>query len=440
MRLVLALLSACALGVCTLGARAQNATALAGFVRVEAGRFVLDGRPYHFSGANLWYGMHLGADAVGGDRARLARELDSLAARGLTNLRVMGAAEGPDTEPLRVHPTTQPSPGVYDERVLRGLDVLLAGMGARGMKAVVTLNNFFMWSGGMAQYVSWAEGTPIPYPSAEPGGATWDDFQNYAARFYANPEANRLFDAYLTAVVNRTNTVTGVRYRDDPAIMAWQLANEPRGFAETEAYLAWIDHAAGLIHRLDPNHLVSLGGEGKLQPGVGTAFERAARSPHLDYLTAHVWIENWGWYRPAKPDSSFAPAVGRALGYVADHAAIARAIGKPLVLEEFGVGRDGGALTPGAPALYRDVYYTLLLEALLKLAQEGPGVGGANVWGWAGEGVPPRPGGIWAVGDPLGGDPPHEQQGWYAFFFHDRATLDVLRRYAAAFSAIGQTP
>ena len=28
--------------------------------------------------------------------------------------------------------------------------------------------------------------------------------------------------------MNRTNTITGIPYRDDPTIMAWQLANEPR--------------------------------------------------------------------------------------------------------------------------------------------------------------------------------------------------------------------
>jgi len=54
------------------------------------------------------------------------------------------------------------SPGVYDQSVLDGLDYLIAQMGKRGMKAVLVLNNFWQWSGGMGQYVSWQEKTPIP--------------------------------------------------------------------------------------------------------------------------------------------------------------------------------------------------------------------------------------------------------------------------------------
>src|SRR5437868_3805487 len=67
------------------------------------------------------------------------------------------------------------------------------------------------------------------------------------------------------------NSVTGRLYRDDPAIMAWQLANEPRpggsdaaGKAHMRAYLAWIGSTARLIKTLDPNHLVSTGSEGTM--------------------------------------------------------------------------------------------------------------------------------------------------------------------------------
>ena len=35
------------------------------------------------------------------------------------------------------------------------------------------------------------------------------------------------FKTYVKTIVNRRNTITGVLYRDDPTIMAWDLANEP---------------------------------------------------------------------------------------------------------------------------------------------------------------------------------------------------------------------
>lgn len=64
------------------------------FVRVENGRFVLDGKPCYFLGTNFWYGPILGSKGPGGDRERLARELDTLAACGVTNLRVLVGADG----------------------------------------------------------------------------------------------------------------------------------------------------------------------------------------------------------------------------------------------------------------------------------------------------------------------------------------------------------
>lgn len=415
-------------------AHAQDPPADA-FVQVQDGQFVLDGAPYYFAGTNLWYGMNLGADLQEGDRERLIRELDLLEARGITNLRVLAGSEGPAGEPWRVHPAVQNAPGDYDERLLRGLDVLLAEMGKRDMKAVLVLNNFFQWSGGMAQYYAWASGTDIPYPMQD--GNTWDEFQHYATRFYESPEARQLFLDYLDALVHRTNTVTHAPYRDDPTIMAWQLANEPRGFARTELYIDWIEEAAGFLQRNAPNHLVSLGGEGKIEPVSGTAFERVSRLPMLDYLTAHIWIENWGWFDPQQPDTTFPVAIGRAMGYLADHVSIAHDVNKPLVVEEFGVSRDLGDYAPEAPTEYRDTYYRIVLEALHKLAQEGNVAAGSNVWGWSGEAKPVEPEAFWEPGQPLTGDPPHERQGWYGIYADDASTLGVLSHYARLMNALG---
>lgn len=409
------------------------------FVRVEDGLLVRDGAPYYFAGANLWFGMNLGSDGEGGDRERLIRELDRLDALGIDNLRVLAVSEGPSSEPWRVQPAVQNAPGEIDEALWEGLDFLLAELAARDMTAVLVLNNFFQWSGGMAQYVSWATGTPIPYPNA--GEHTWDEFQMYAARFYTNEDAMRMADDTIRRLVLRTNTVTGVPYRDDPTVMAWQLGNEPRGFQNSDAYVLWADRTAGLIQALDPNHLVSLGGEGKLQNGYDAPqpqFERVSRSPNLDYLTIHIWIENWGWYQPtaADPDASFYPAVANALAYLGDHAAIADELSKPVVVEEFGASRDGGTYDPAATTAYRDRYYRQLFGAVAYLAEAGRPVMGTNVWSWAGEARPLRPGEPWRVGDPLIGDPPHEDQGWYSIYDADANTQAVLAAHAERMRAL----
>ena len=408
------------------------------FVRVEDGRFILEGEPYYFTGANFWFGMNLGSDGPSGDHARLEAELDDMDSLGIRNLRVMASSEGPNSEPWRVKPALQPEPRVYDEDLLRGLDRLLYEMAERDMKAVLVLNNFFQWSGGMAQYVSWSTGTPIPYPVLEQGGATWDDFQRYSARFYADFDAQRLFLDFIYELIHRENHLTGILYRDDPTIMAWQLANEPRGFQHSDEYVEWVDKAAGFIQLMDPNHLVSLGGEGKLNPWEATQFERVSASPYLDYLTMHIWIVNWGWFDATRPEETFPTAVGRAMGYLADHVSIAKALEKPIVLEEFGASRDGGEFGIEAGTTYRDTYYTMMYEALLKLATEGNAVGGSNVWSWAGQGRPVMPGEAWKEGEAFTGDPPHEQQGWYSIYDADTTTLDIISRYASLMEALGR--
>jgi mannan endo-1,4-beta-mannosidase len=411
------------------------------FVRVRDGAFVIGDAPYHFTGVNLWFGMNLGADGdTHGDRARLVRELDHLERLGVKNIRLMASSEGPATEPQRVVPAVQNEPGRYDERLLRGLDFLLAEMAKRDMRGVLILNNFFQWTGGMAQYVSWATGQPIPYPERD--GHTWDEFQQFAARFYALDAAESLFERYVALVTGRRNTITGVVYRDDPTIMAWQLSNEPRGFAYSDAYVAWVDRIGAVIRRNAPNQLISLGGEGKLDrgtPGTGTQFERVSRSPFLDYLTIHLWIENWGWFDPTRPDSTWDRSIGRTMSYLADHVAIARAVNKPIVVEEFGVARDGRGFAPTTPVTYRDRYFRAVLEAVYYLASDSSTtVAGANVWSWSGEGTPVTPGAVWRRGDPWTGDPPHERQGWYSIYASDSSTLAIVATYARRMDGIGR--
>ena len=63
------------------------------FVHREGSRLFVGQRPYRFAGTNMWYAAYLGADARIGDRPRLSRELDRLAALGITNVRILGSSE-----------------------------------------------------------------------------------------------------------------------------------------------------------------------------------------------------------------------------------------------------------------------------------------------------------------------------------------------------------
>lgn len=103
------------------------------------------------------------------------------------------------------------------------MDFLLTEMGKRGMYAVVY--HYWQWSGGMSQYVNWSSGDVVPSPNATGGG---EKFMPYSARFYSDAKAVAMNCKYINTLVNRVNTYSGVLYKNDPKIMAWELANEPR--------------------------------------------------------------------------------------------------------------------------------------------------------------------------------------------------------------------
>ncbi|MCB0668476.1 MAG: cellulase family glycosylhydrolase [Saprospiraceae bacterium] len=359
------------------------------FVTVEDTHFMLEGQPYRFIGTNLWYGMHLGAPESG-DQERLVRELDRLMSLGVSNLRVMACSEGPVDEPWRVIPVLYDR-DYYNEDLCQGLDFLLYEMGRRDMKAVICLTNFWPWTGGMAQYVSWATSSDIPYPPPENGGS-WLRYQLYTSRFYSNPEAMEAYRSHIRQMVTRRNSCTGVLYTEDPVIMAWEIANEPRAVLRPKKYRSWIKESARLIKKLDPNHLVTIGSEGNTSSRwSGNNFTIDHAIEEIDYCTIHFWAENWGWYDP-RDISSLQKTMEQLDNYLNSHIQGALVIGKPLVLEEFGLARNEGAFDHSSEVTSRDDFFKHILNRYLSEMEHSSPFSGLNFWAWSGEGRPEKPG------------------------------------------------
>ncbi|CAA9484394.1 MAG: GH5_7 / GH5 / GH5_41 [uncultured Sphingomonadaceae bacterium] len=426
------------LGGLALAAAPATARPASPFVRVDGLRFRRGDATYPVIGANMWYAAYLGADRPYGDRARLGRELDRLRALGVNNVRILGASE---RSPLKgaVSPTFR-GPGVdYDPGLLGGLDRALAEIGRRGMTAVIYLNNFWEWSGGMAAYLTYVNGGR--YVEAVDPARPWTDFPDFVAGFYGDKRAVGLANDYIRALVTRTNSVTGRRYADDPAITAWQLANEPRP-AGTQAvydrvypaFLAWIRGNARLVKSLAPNHLVSTGSEGTIG-----CFQREDcavainATPDIDYVTAHIWPANWGWAKRDDLAGTYNAGAAKTRGYIDTHVALAKRLKKPLVIEEFGFPRDGGGFAPGGPTTFRDRYYRLIFDAVAAGARSGGPLAGANFWAWNGEGRARHADYRFRPGDTAYlGDPSHEPQGFYGVFDADRSTQAIIRDWARA--------
>jgi mannan endo-1,4-beta-mannosidase len=408
------------------------------YVRVDGDHFSLGGIPYYFAGTNLWYGCYIGSPGETGNRERLLRELDTLCAIGLTNLRILAASEESYLS-RSVRPAIQRSPGDLNDSLLQGMDFLLDEMGKRHMRAVLYLNNYWQWSGGMAAYISWAEGGRGADPDNPAEG--YRPFMAYAARFYSDHKADSLYHNYVKTIVSRRNSCNGRLYRDDPTILAWQLANEPRpgpgGEGDLEVFGRWLDAAAAYIHALDPHHLVSTGNEGSVTTGFRIKpYITVHSSKNIDYLTFHLWPKNWGWFDPARIDETLPTTEEKAISYINEHIAAARELDKPIVLEEFGMARDSGKCAPESPTTARDRYYTEVLDTLFASARSGGPVAGSNFWGWGGLAHRNSSDDTWRPGDPFLGDPPQEPQGYNSTFVSDTLTIRILREHAAKMAGL----
>ena len=222
--------------------------------------------------------------------------------------------------------------------------------------------------------------------------------------------------------------------------MSWQLANEPRGYSEIEAYHQWIVKTAALIKSLAPNHLVSIGSEGDSPgPDAGINLLKDSDVKDIDYVTIHIWAQNWGWYDPAKPEEKFEETKKKVREYLTKHVNDAKALGKPSVLEEFGIARDNDDYSPNATTVWRDKYYGFVFDEVYQLAKENAPIYGLNFWAYSGEGRPPRPKEFWKKGDNFLGDPPHEPQGWYGVYDKDQSTIQVIQEYAKKMNGLTST-
>ena len=402
------------------------------FVAVRDGRFESRGRPYFYVGANLWFGGYVCDAAQPGGRQRLVRELDQLQKLGVNNIRLLAGSE---TSPLAgaIPRGITRAPHDYDEALLCGLDFCLAEMAKRDMKGILFLSNYWQWSGSFAQYVRWITGENIPDPDKPVmAKGDWHAFMQFSAKFYQTPAAVELYRDFVSLLIQRRNTVNGRIYRDDPAIMTWELANEPRPCADDSTaekdvpiFCSWVDATARFIHELDPNHLVCTGSEGVWgclqKPEV---FIAAHKSPAIDYVTVHMWLKNWGWLKEPQLGADFEIAAGKARDHVEMHTKIATdTLKKPLVLEEFGLPRDHENYSPESPATARNEYYRRMFEQVAESCRAGRALQAANFWAWGGEGRASAPEN--SAGKFLG-DPPCEPQGLNSVFNTDLNTHAVI--------------
>lgn len=354
---------------------------------------------------------------------------------GIDNLRILVGSDGKRGVKTKVEPTLQEAPGVYNDTILAGLDYLLMEMGKRKMLAVLYLNNSWEWSGGYGYYLEQAGFGKAPLPSIDGYSA----FRNFVAKYASCEKAHQLFYDYVKFILTRTNRYTKKKYKDDPAIMSWQIGNEPRAFSKEQlpAFEKWLGEASKLIRSLDKNHLISIGSEGKFGcEGELNCWERICADKNVDYCNIHLWPYNWSWARKDHLQEDLEISCQNTKEYIDEHLEVCGRIRKPLVMEEFGYPRDGFSFSTSSTTEARDGYYKYVFSLVGDNAASGGYFAGCNFWGWGGFANPKHE--QWQVGDDYTGDPAQEAQGLNSVFSTDKSTLDVVKTQVDRMKKIGK--
>src|SRR3712207_5583148 len=206
---------------------------------------------------------------------------------------------------------------------------LLYQMKKRDMVAVLYLSNSWEWSGGYSFYLQHAGVGKAPQPSVD----GYPAFMNFVGQFADNQKAHQLFYDYVKFILGRTNRYTGIRYVEDPAIMSWQIGNEPRAFSKEAipGFVKWLGEASSLIRTLDKNHLISIGSEGSWGcENDMEVYRQICADKNIDYCNVHLWPYNWGWARKDHLLDDLQASCKHTQDYINDHLQVCKELGKPL--------------------------------------------------------------------------------------------------------------
>jgi mannan endo-1,4-beta-mannosidase len=397
-------------------------------ITVKGTQFYKGDKPYSYIGTNYWYGSLLASKKIG-DRKRLLRELDLMKKNGIDNLRILVGADGGKYD-FTVRPALQYEQGKYDEDLLDGLDFLINEMNKRKMYAVLYLTNNWEWSGGMSQYLEWNGKGSIPVPAIPPN--TWPQFMSYTEQFHSCEPCMIGLENHVKFIMGRTNPYSKKKYTEDNTIMAWQVGNEPRLFTvENEAkFTSWLNNLVNLMDSLDKNHLISTGSEGLNSSNDNIEiFERTHQNPNIDYLTMHIWPKNWNWFKANDATNTLPTTFENAGKYIDKHVAVAKHLNRPIIIEEFGLGRENESLLNSSSVANRDAFYNYIFGRVAESVKNNGPLQAANFWGFGGEGKAITADGKWSPGDPLTTDPPQEPQGLNSVFSGDKSTLKIVKKY-----------
>jgi len=233
---------------------AVGAMAAAGFAAAQTGhndefvqrngtRLTLAGADFRYSGPNIeWLGIEAyGPDDALGPRYPSYLEIDdALDTAKMMGARVVRSQTMGDTVGCDL--CLEPKAGVFNPDAFKVVDYSIKAAHERGLRLIITLvgdcSNCEM--AGEGEYLRWKGER---------------DFK----QFFTDPAVIAEFEEHIRAVLTHKNVLTGIAYKDDPTILAWENCNVCGIFVASsgsmEPFLPWTDTIGSFIKSIDKRHL-----------------------------------------------------------------------------------------------------------------------------------------------------------------------------------------
>jgi mannan endo-1,4-beta-mannosidase len=331
---------------------------VSGFIGRKDQDLVLNGERFNIVGANVYYLGFVNQPAI-------EPILDLAGTMKLNALRIWGFFEQQPDSDVYFHffNAARGVPDFHDGADgLSRLDLAIFLAEQRGLRLIIPLTNYWPAFGGMSAYCGWFH-------------------LNGNDQFYRDGRCRAAYWQWVEQLLLRENPLTHRTYAEEPAILAWELANEMRcedgnghAIADGEDLLvSWIWEMATLIRSKDNNHLIAVGDEGFFHHNLaggdalfngshGTSYEKFLGVGPVDFGTFHMYADMAGSDDPRDFGSM----------WIREHVAAGARANKPAVLTEYGarIGQGGLGNAAARAALYQD-----WLQAVTN-----SGARGALVW------------------------------------------------------------
>lgn len=314
------------LTIAVLVTLAVAASARAGFVTQRGTQLYLDGRPFVFTGFNLW-----NANSRPGNQACGYRP----------NVAVDRASWGSGVEVMRVWFFQMFATTSSGARDWTAFDQTLSAARLGHAKVIAVLADQWNWCESTFKLADWYR-------------------RGYAQAVL--PKDRVPYGSWVREVA--------ARYAGDPTIMAWELVNEPEvdsrpGVCATDAPATLRSFAGDVAQRIrsvDRAHLIALGVMGGGQCG--------ASGEYYSYVHAPAGINVCTYHDYGAPT---APLPGSVWDGLARRIEQCRALGKPLMIDESGMLLRSA----GGSAQRRARYFAAKIDAAFSR-----GVVGYLPWAW----------------------------------------------------------